>query len=89
MGRGRSGFVLSTVKKAARKPLCGFTSSVHEIPTHTIVLTSAQLEALQHLSNEQLAAAILSPAARPSTPHEQTRASARIAGSTLRVSPVS
>ena len=89
MGRGRSGFVLTTIKKAARKPLCGFTASVHEMPTHTLVLTSAQLEALQHMSNEQLAAAILSPAARSSAPHGQTRASVRIKGSTLGVSPVS
>ena len=89
MGRGRSGFVLSTVKKSARKPLCGFTASVHEIPSHTLVLTSAQLEALQHMSNEQLAAAILSPAARPSTPYEQSRASAHRVGSTPRAFPVS
>ena len=81
--------VSSEPSKAARKPLCGFTTSVNEIPTHTLVLTREQLEALQHMSNEQLAATILSPVARSSAPREQTRASAHRAGSTPRVFPVS
>ena len=51
--------------------------------------TREQLEALKNIPNEQLAAAILSPAARPSTPHEQTPSSGHRAGSTPRASQAS
>ena len=57
--------------------------------THECEFTREQLEALQHMSNEQLAAAILYPAARPSAPHEQTPSSVHQEGSTPRVYPVS
>ena len=90
MGRGRSGGVVSARRKSARgnnqinaffisngpyKPVCS--------------LTREQLEALKNIPNEQLAAAILSPAAQPSTPREQTPASGHRAGSTPRASQAS
>ena len=84
MGRGRSGIItVSTKRKGAQ----GKHSDVRFVPnnhtyTHVCSFTREQIEVLKHLSNEQLAAAILSPAARPSTPREQTPASGHRAGST-------
>ena len=86
MGRGRSGGVVSARRKCAQ----GNNQSnaffiVNGGPSKLVCsLTREQIEALQRIPNEQLAAAILSPAARPSTPREQTPASGHRAGSTPR-----
>ena len=89
MGRGRSGDTVSSRRKSAG----GNQSHVFFLPTgpyqEVLGLTRKQLEALKHLSNEQLAAAILSPAARPSAPREQTPASGHRADSTPRASQAS
>ena len=86
MGRGRRGII-----KDGKKALKG------EVPHWGIVysekvsaklITPTMVEFAQALTKEQLAAALF-PAARPSTPHEQTPAWAHRAGSTPRVSPVS
>ena len=83
MGRGRSGGVVSARRKSAQgKNHVFFTQNGPY--TREWKFTQEQLEVLQHMSNEQLAAAILSPAARPSTPREQTPASGHRAGSTPR-----
>ena len=83
MGRGRSGGVVSSRKKSAQcKNPVFFTQNGPYIRKWKFA--REQIEVLQHIPNEQLAAAILSPAARPSTPREQTPASGHRAGSTPR-----
>ena len=89
MGRGRSGDTVSSRRKCAR----GNQSHVFFLPTGPYQevhgLTRKQLEALKNIPNEQLAAAILSPAAQPSTPREQTPASDHQEGSTPQASQAS
>ena len=84
MGRGRSGDTVSSRRKSAG----GNQSHVFFLPTgpyqEVFGLTQKQLEALKRIPNEQLAAAILSPAAQPSAPREQTPASGHRADSTPR-----
>ena len=86
MGRGRSGDTVSSRRKSAG----GNQSHVFFLPTgpyqEVLGLTRKQLEALKRIPNEQLAAAILSPAALPLTPREQTLSSDHRAGSTPRAS---
>ena len=86
MGRGRSGDTVSSRRKCFRgndgKDAFLLTNGRPYGKVHT--LTREHIEALKHLSNEQLAAAIPSPAARPSTPREQTLSSGHRAGSTPR-----
>ena len=86
MGRGRSGNTISASRKCSP---CNNANSVFLLTNgrpykevHTF--TREHIEALKHLSNEQLAAVILSPAARPSAPREQTLSSGHRAGSTPR-----
>ena len=88
MGRGRSGDTVSSRRKGSP---CNNANSVFFITNGrpykgVYTFTREQLEALKHLSNEQLAAAILSPAARPSAPREQTPSSGHRADSTPRAS---
>ena len=90
MGRGRSGNTISASRKCSP---CNNANSVFFITNgrpykEVYTFTREQLEALKHLSNEQLAAVILSPAALPSTPREQTLSSDHRAGSTPRASQV-
>ena len=89
MGRGRSGNTVSSRRKSAG----GNQSHVFFLPTgpyqEVLGLTRKQLEALKRIPNEQLAAAILSPAAQPSAPREQTPASGHQEGSTPRASQAS
>ena len=90
MGRGRSGGVVSARRKCAQgnnQINAFFTSKGPYKPVCS--LTREQLEVLKNIPNEQLAAAILSPAARPSTPREQTLSSGHRAGSTPRASQAS
>ena len=86
MGRGRSGGMFSSKKKSFR---CNDGKDAFLLkngrPYKAVyTFTQEHIEALQHLSNEQLAAAIPSPAAQPSTPREQTPSSGHRAGSTPR-----
>ena len=86
MGRGRSGDTVSSRRKCFRgndgKDAFLLTNGRPYGKVHT--LTREHIEALKHLSNAQLAAAIPSPAARPSAPREQTPSSAHQEGSTPR-----
>ena len=85
MGRGRSGNTFSSKRKYTQGQSHACILIRNGQPCKFVhILTQEQLEALKHLSNEQLAAAILSPAARPSAPREQTPASDHRAGSTPR-----
>ena len=91
MGRGRKGGITSSVRKASHNADKQVMPLMHKPPAAPPcwLITPAQLKVLQHMSNEQLAVAILSPAARPSTPREQTPSSGHRAGSTPRVYSVS
>ena len=85
MGRGRSGNTFSSKRKYTQGQSHAFILIRNGQPCKFVhILTQEQLEALKHLSNEQLAAAILSPAARPSAPREQTPSSGHRADSTPR-----
>ena len=91
MGRGRSGGMFSSKKKSFR---CNDGKDAFLLKSGrpykaVYTFTQEHIEALQHLSNEQLAAAIPSPAAQPSTPREQTPASGHRVGSTPRASQAS
>ena len=89
MGRGRSGDTVSSRRKCARgnQSHVFFTQNGPYQEVHG--LTRKQLEALKRIPNEQLAAVILSPAAQPSAPHEQTLSSGHQEGSTPRASQAS
>ena len=91
MGRGRKGGITSSARKASHNSDKQVMPLMHKPPAASPcwLITPAQLKALQRMSNEQLAAVILFPAARPSTPLEQTPSSGHRAGSTPRVSLVS
>ena len=85
MGRGRSGNTFSSKRKYTQGQRHAFILIRNGQPCkfmHT--LTREHIEALKHLSNAQLAAVILSPAAQPSTPREQTLSSGHQEGSTPR-----
>ena len=86
MGRGRSGNTVSSKRKCAQGNNQNNAFFITNGRPYTTVcgLTQEQIEALKHLSNAQLAEAIPSPAARPSTPREQTLSSGHRAGSTPR-----
>ena len=86
MGRGRSGNTISASRKCSP---CNNANRVFLLTNgrpykEVYTFTLEQLDALKHLSNEQLAAAILSPAARPSAPREQTLSSVHLVCSTPR-----
>ena len=91
MGRGRSG-VLKMPSKSHKGeiPLWGSTyySKHIDIPQRKAKITSNMVELAQTLTKEQLAAALF-PAVRPSTPREQTPASAHQEGSTPQASQAS
>ena len=91
MGRGRSGNTVSSKRKCAQGNNQNNAFFITNGRPYTTVcgLTQEQIEALKHLSNAQLAAAIPSPAARPSTPREQTLSSGHQEGSTPRASQAS
>ena len=74
MGRGRSGDTVSSRRKSARGNQSHAFFTQNGPYMREWKFTLEQLEALKNIPNEQLAAAILSPAARPSTPREQTPA---------------
>ena len=86
MGRGRSGNTVSSKRKCAQGNNQNNAFFITNGRPYTTVcgLTQEQIEALKHLSNAQLAAAIPSPAARPSTPREQTLVSVHLVCSTPR-----
>ena len=85
MGRGRSGNAFSSKRKYTQGRSHAFILIRNGQPCKFVhTFTQEQIEALKHLSNEQLAAAIPSPAARPSAPREQTPASDHRADSTPR-----
>ena len=86
MGRGRSGCFTTSSRKASHYSVKQMLALIQKPPAAPPrwLITPAQIEALQHLSNEQLAAAIPSPAARPSAPREQTLSSGHQEGSTPR-----
>ena len=91
MGRGRSG-VLKMPSKSHKGeiPLWGSTyySKHFDIPQRKAKITSNMVELAQTLTEEQLVAALF-PAARPSTPREQTPASDHQEGSTPQASQAS
>ena len=91
MGRGRKGGITTSSRKASHNSDKQVMPLILKPPAAPpcCLITREQLEALQHIPNEQLAAAILSPAARPSAPHEQTPASGHRAGSTPQASQAS
>ena len=91
MGRGRSGGITTSSRKAGHCSVKQVMDLIQKPPAAPPrwLITPAQLKALQHLSNAQLAAAIPSPAARPSTPREQTPASGHRVGSTPQASRAS
>ena len=85
MGRGRSGGVVSARRKCAQGNNQSNAFFIVNGPYKPVCsLTREQIEALRHMSNEQLAAAILFPAALSSAPREQTLSSGHRAGSTPR-----
>ena len=90
MGRGRSGFLKTSAR--AHKGEIPHWGSVYserfDILQRETEITSNMVQLAQTLTKEQLVAALF-PAARPSTPREQTPSSGHRAGSTPRVSPVS
>ena len=90
MGRGRSGNTFSSKRKYTQGQSHAFILIRNGQPCKFVhILTQEQIEALKHLSNEQLAAVILSPAARPSAPREQTLSSGHQEGSTPQASQAS
>ena len=92
MGRGRSGNTFSSKRKCAQgnnQKNAFFIITNGYSYEEVCSLTREQIEALKNIPNEQLAAAILSPAAQPSTPREQTPASGHRAGSKPRASQAS
>ena len=90
MGRGRKGGITSSSRKVSHNSDKQVMPLIHKPPAAPPcwLITPAQIEVFKNMSNEQLAAVILSPAARPSTPREQTLSSGHRAGSTPRASPV-
>ena len=87
MGRGRSGNAFSSKRKYTQGRSHTFILIRDGQPCKFVhTFAREHIEALKHLSNEQLAAAILSPAAQPSTPREQTPSSVHQEGSTPRAS---
>ena len=91
MGRGRSGNTVSSKRKCAQGNNQNNAFFITNGRPYTTVcgLTQEQIEALKHLSNAQLAAAIPSPAARSSIPREQTPSLDHQEGSTPRASQAS
>ena len=91
MGRGRSGFLkVSSRAHKGEIPLWGsaYYSERFDIPQRKAKITPNMVELAQTLTKEQLVAALF-PAARPSTPREQTPASAHQEGSTPQASQAS
>ena len=85
MGRGRSGNAFSSKRKYIQSQRQAFVLIRNGQPCKFVhTFAREHIEALKHLSNEQLAAAILSPAARPSALREQTPSSGHQEGSTPR-----
>ena len=82
MGRGRSGDTVSSRRKSARGKQSHAFFTQNGPYMREWKFTREQVEALKNIPNEQLAAAILSPAARPSTPLEQTPSLVHQEGST-------
>ena len=90
MGRGRSGNAFSSKRKYTQGRSHAFILIRNGQPCKFVhTFAREHIEALKHLSNEQLVVAILSPAALPSAPREQTLSSGHQEGSTPRESQAS
>ena len=85
MGRGRSGNAFSSKRKYTQGRSHAFILIRNGQPCKFVhTFAREHIEALKHLSNAQLAAAILSPAVQPSALLEQTPSSGHQADSTPR-----
>ena len=85
MGRGRSGGMFSSKRTYTQGRSHTFILIRNGQPCKFVhTFAREHIEALKHLSNAQLAAAILSPAAQPSAPRERTHAWVHQEGSTPR-----